>query len=150
MLEELNIYITGVSYFLFFVVSFFAGFLLRWYFAGKELKSSEAKAKSIMDRAEKDAENRSKEIELQGKDLMIKLRQDFENETRERREEHLTTEKRLLQKEENLEKRVDLLEQKEKDINRRLMDLHKNEEITANKSEELNKVIAEETHCHFR
>ena len=51
---------------------------------------------------------------------MLKLRQDFEKETKERREELSSAEKRILQKEENLDKRVDLLEKKEKDIHNRL------------------------------
>lgn len=144
MLEELNIYIQSLVLSLFAIIVFFAGYLLRWFFAGKKLRSAEAKAKSLMEKAETDAESRQKEIEIQGKDLMIKLRQDFEKETRDRREENIGTEKRLTQKEENLEKRVDLLENKEKDIESRLIELQKNEENISRKSEELTGLIAEE------
>ena len=61
-----------------------------------------------MDSAALEADGRKKEIELQGKDLMIKLRQDFESENKQRREEILTPEKRTQQKEETWTKRVDL------------------------------------------
>lgn len=144
MLEELSIYLKSVTYFLFFIVTFLSGYLLRWYFAGKKLRSAEAKAKSLMETAKKDVENKQKDVEIQGKELMLKLRQDFEKETRERREESLVTEKRLLQKEENLEKRVDLLEHKEKDIGDRLKALQVSEELIKQRGEELNKLVAEE------
>ncbi|MBI5415889.1 MAG: DUF3552 domain-containing protein, partial [Candidatus Omnitrophica bacterium] len=127
MFEELRIYLRSVSMFLFFVISLFAGDLVRWFFAGRKLKEAGQKARNLVESAAKEAEGRKKEIELQGKDLMIKLRQDFEAESKQRREEILTCEKRVQQKEENLDKRVDLLERKEKDINVRLAKLQEDE-----------------------
>ena len=41
MFDELNIYTRSVVMFLFFVVSFFTGYLVRWFFAGKKLKEAE-------------------------------------------------------------------------------------------------------------
>ena len=144
MFEDMNIYAQSVVGFVVFVAVFFSGYLLRWFFAGRKLKAAEIKSKILMESAKKDAENRKKETELQGKDLMIQLRQDFEVETKERREEIVAGEKRLQQKEENLDKRVDLLEHKEKDFNNRLQELQKNEASVQGKNEELNKLIAEE------
>ncbi len=144
MLNEPNIYTQSVVSWLIFAVVFFAGYLIRWFFAGKRIRAAEIKARTLRDSAKKDAENRTKEAELQGKDLMIKLRQDFERETKERREEVTGNEKRLQQREENLDKRLDLLERKEKDINSRLEDLQKNESGIKGKSEELDNLITEE------
>jgi len=144
MINELGIYTQSVISWLIFVLVFFSGYLLRWFFAGRKLKSAEGKAKQLTDSAKKDAESRRKETELQGKDLMIKLRQDFETETKGRREEVTASEKRLQQKEENIDKRVDLLEHKEKDINTRLEALQKSETGIQGKSEELNKLIEDE------
>jgi ribonuclease Y len=127
-----------------FVLVFFSGYLLRWFFASRKLKSAEGKAKQLTESAKKDAETRRKEAELQGKDLMIKLRQDFEAETKSRREEIMTSEKRLQQKEENIDKRLDLLERKEKDINTRLETLQNNEAEAQGKSAELDKLIEDE------
>ena len=87
MFDELNIYTRSVVMFLFFIVSFFAGYLVRWFFAGKKLKEAEYRARTLVDSAAREADGRKKEIELQGKDLMIKLRQDFESETKQRRDE---------------------------------------------------------------
>jgi len=144
MVEELNIYIQGVKMWLAFAAIFFAGYLLRWFFAGQKLKAAEAKAKTLTETAHKEADSRRKESELQGKDLMIKLRQDFEKETKERREEIISNEKRLQQREENMDKRLDLLERKEKDINGRLEVLQRSEASIQGKTEEFDKLIAEE------
>ena len=133
MFDELNIYTRSVVMFLFFIVSFFAGYLVRWFFAGKKLKEAEYRARTLVDSAAREADGRKKEIELQGKDLMIKLRQDFESETKQRRDEILTAEKRVQQKEENLDKRVDLLERKEKDVNTRLAKLQEDEKAAQEK-----------------
>lgn len=143
-MDELSIYIRSVVIFIFFVGSFFAGYLLRWFFASRKLREAEEKAKNLVKSASSEAESRKKEIELQGKDLMIKLRQDFEAETKERREEILAGEKRIQQKEENLEKRVDLLERKEKDINARLAKLQEDEKANEGRTKELNGLIQEE------
>ncbi|MCK5014740.1 MAG: DUF3552 domain-containing protein, partial [Candidatus Omnitrophica bacterium] len=89
MLNDTNIYTQSVVSWLVFASIFFAGYLLRWFFAGKKLKAAETKANRLKDSAQKDADNWRKEAELQGKDLMIKLRQDFERETKSRREEVL-------------------------------------------------------------
>ena len=144
MISELDIYTQSVVSWLLFVMVFFTGYLLRWFFAGKKLKSAEMKAKQLTESAKKDAEGHRKEAELQGKDLMIKVRQDFEIETKERREEIVISEKRLQQKEGNIDKRVDLLEHKEKDINARLEALQKNEASIQGKNEEFNKLIEDE------
>ncbi len=144
MIDEKHIYLQSVLSWLIFVAVFFAGYLLRWFFAGKRIKDAEMKAKALRDSAQKDVENRKKEAELQAKDLMIKLRQDFEKESKERREEIVNNEKRLQQREENLDKRLDLLERKEKDINGRLEGLQKNEANIKGKNEELERMIAEE------
>ena len=127
-----------------FLVGLAIGYLLRAFFASKTLKQAEQRAKDLTNFAEREAESRKKEAELAAKDLMLKLRQDFEKETKERREEISAAEKRILQKEENLDKRVDLLEKKEKDINNRVGALRQEEDAIKNKKEELSKLIEEE------
>jgi ribonuclease Y len=122
----------------------FGGYVLSRVIKGKQLKFTEQEAASIKDMAHREAETIKKEAELQAKDTMLKLRQEFEVETKQRREELLVAEKRILQKEENVEKRLDLLEKKEKDLNQRLDVFRQKEvEVTA-KSEELVKLIQQE------
>src|SRR3989338_10956893 len=100
-----------------FPVAVVVGYYLSRFFADKRLKHAEVRVKELTETAKRDAENRKKEAELAARDLLIKMRQDFEKETKDRREEILSSERRNAQKEENIERRADLLEKKEKDIN---------------------------------
>ena len=143
-MEDMFIYQQSLILSISAIVIFFAGYLLRWFFAGKKLKEAEQRAEDLVNNAYKEAENRKKEIELQGKDLLLRLRQDFEKEVKERREEIVIIEKRLLQKEESLDKRVDLLDQKEKEYATRLQALQKKEAEIARKNQELTKTLEEE------
>jgi len=72
------------------------------------------------------------------------MRQDFERETKDRRLEITNLEKRLTQKEENIDRRLDLLETKEKEINTRVQNLVKQEEGIKAKETQLVGIIAEE------
>ncbi len=121
-----------------------AGWFLRWFFANKNLRVAEERARTLTEFATREAETRKKEAELAAKDLLLKVRQDFEKETKDRREEISAAEKRILQKEENLEKRVDLLEKKEKDISTRSAAVRQEEENLKLKQDELLKLIDEE------
>jgi len=141
-LDEITL--KSIMMFLSFCGVFFSGYLIRTFFAGKKLRDAQQKAKELRDLTHRDVENRKKEAELAAKDLLLKLRQDFEKETKERRDEIAAAEKRILQKEENLDKRVDLLEKKEKDINSRLGELRRGEEILKKKDQEFTGLIDEE------
>lgn len=121
-----------------------AGWVLRWFFANKNLRVAEERARNLTEFATREAETRKKEAELAAKDLLLRVRQDFEKETKDRREEISAAEKRILQKEDNLEKRVDLLEKKEKDIATRIAVLHQEEAALKTKNDELLALIEEE------
>ena len=126
------------------IFAFGAGFIVRQIIPSKALKQSETRAAEIIENAKKEAENNKKEAELQGKDLVIKLRQEFENESRNKKEEHSTIEKRLIQKEESLEKRLDLLDRKEKSVNEKTEFLQKREQDIQTRTLELTQLIDEE------
>jgi ribonucrease Y len=120
------------------------GFFLNRFLGGKRSQEAQKGASEIRDLAKREAETIRKEAELQAKDLLIKMRQDFENQSKERRDELTSAEKRIVQREENLDKRVDLLEKKEKDLAVRLDALREGETKIKDKTEELEKLIAEE------
>src|SRR3989338_3936170 len=82
------------------IFSFLAGYVIRWIFAGERIKIAEHRARELKESTEREVENRKKESELAARDLLIKVRQDFEKETKDRREEVLQVEKRILQREE--------------------------------------------------
>ena len=63
---------------------------------------------------------------------------------KDRRQELFNLERRLAQKEENIDRRLDLLERKEKEIEHRHENLRKQEEALRSKDNQLHVLIAEE------
>jgi len=126
------------------VVCLIGGYLLRRYFAEKKIQDAEAKAKFILEKANKEIQDRHREIELEAKDMTFRLRQDFENETKQRRQELTELEKRFSQKEMNLDRRLELLEKKEKEFETKTIALKRQEENLKTKENQLYNLIAEE------
>ncbi|MBF0331925.1 MAG: ribonuclease Y [Candidatus Omnitrophica bacterium] len=130
--------------------AFAGGYFISRIFKGRQAKQLENEAASIRDMAQREAETIKKEAELHAKDTMIKLRQEFDVETKQRREEFSVTERRLLQKEDNVEKRLDLLDKKEKDQTTRFDVLKQKETENVQKAEELAKMIQQEKDTLFK
>lgn len=124
--------------------AFVGGYFFSRVVKGKQIKQLEQESESIKDMARREAETIKKEAELHAKDTMIKLRQEFEHESKQRREELQVSEKRIVQKEENVEKRLDLLDKKEKDITGRQDILKQKETEVTGKNDEFTKLIQQE------
>ena len=107
----------GIAIFLVSAIIFtFVGFFARKKIAESKLKSAENEAKRIIESAQKEAENTKKEEIYKAQEEIMKSRKDLDDEIRERRGEVQSQEKRLIQKEENLENRISQLERKEKNL----------------------------------
>ena len=119
----------GLIYVAIFLVSAviftFIGFLLRKKIAESKIQSAEEEAKKILSDAKIEAENLKKEEIIKSKEEILQLRNDLDKEIKERRGEIQLQEKRLIQKEENLEKRTSIFEGKEKDLERRFTENEK-------------------------
>ncbi len=126
------------------IIAVYSGYFLRKYIAEKKLKSAEAEAEHILEAAKKEMLDKRREAELEAKDLLHRMRQDFERETKDRRQEIVNLERRLSQKEENIDRRLDLLEKKEKEQDARNENFKKQEEGLKTKENQLHALIAEE------
>jgi len=126
------------------LISTYMGYIIRRYVAERKIQDAETKAGHILEQAKKEAQDKRREVELEAKDLLYRMRQDFERETKDRRQEILNSEKRLTQKEENIDRRLGLLEKKEKEIELRQENLRKQEESIKAKDSQLHQLIAEE------
>ncbi len=91
--------------------------------------SAEERARQIIDDALKTAETKKREALLEAKEESLKTKNDLEKETKERRSELQRYEKRVLSKEESVDRKADALERRESGI--------------AAKEEELKKKTAE-------
>lgn len=92
-----------------------------------KISEAEIKAKSILDEAEKNAEAIKKEAILEAKEEVHKLRNDFEKELRERRNELQRLERRNIQREELLDKKSDAIEKKDESLNKKMQEMKQKE-----------------------
>jgi ribonuclease Y len=101
-----------IEVFAFVMLGVFLGYGVRLRMSKKMLESSENLSARIIAEAKKEAETIRKESILQAKDNLLKVKADLEKETREQKTEFDALEKRIRQKEENLEKRMDIMVQR--------------------------------------
>jgi ribonucrease Y len=106
--------------------------------------TAEETSKRIISDAEREAESLRKSAVLSGKEELIRLREDWETEVRGRREEVEKEERRIGDKEGQLNRKYDLLEQRERDATRRTGELTNKEKGLAQREEELDRMLGEE------
>ncbi|MGB4232097.1 MAG: ribonuclease Y [bacterium] len=107
------------------LVAFIVGYWARKYIAEAKIASAEEAAKRILEQAEKEGEAKKREITLEAKEEVHKLRADQEREYRERRNELQRMERRVVQKEEALDRKMELLEKKENELVSREADVQR-------------------------
>jgi ribonuclease Y len=112
----------------FVIVAFFAwraaiAYRIKVYEA--KVGSAEEKARVIIDEALKTAETKKREALLEAKEDSLKTKNEFERETKERRVELQRYEKRVLAKEETVDKKTEALEKRESRLSVKEAELEK-------------------------
>ncbi|PQP35911.1 ribonuclease Y [Desulfobacteraceae bacterium SEEP-SAG9] len=134
-------------YILYGIIIFVAGFALAYWVKGRiasqKIKAAEGEALQIIKAAERKAETLVKEADVEVKDKFFKIKSEFENETKETRLEIKKSMKRLLQKEENIDHKLDQFEQRDREISRKEKQVIKKEE-NIERSEKKYKELIEE------
>ncbi len=113
------------------------GVFIRKKIAESQIQSAEREANRIIENGRLEAENAKKEELIKAKEEALQVRNELDKEIKERRGDIQVQEKRLIQKEENLEKRTLIFEGKEKELEKKFAE---NEE----KRQELEQAIAKE------
>ncbi|MBR1507193.1 MAG: ribonuclease Y [Eubacterium sp.] len=111
------------------VVAWFLGIAYRKNIAEAKIGKAEDKAKSIIDDALKSAEEKKREVLLTAKEEALKTKNDIEKEVKDRRNEIQRMEKRVLSREENLDKKTTALERREQSLT------HKEENLARKQAE---------------
>src|SRR5437764_11793388 len=106
--------------------------------------TAEETAQRIVSESEREAENLRKSAIVSGKEELIKLREEFESEVHGRREEGEREERRIAERETVLDRKSDLLEQRDRDLGRRASEFGRREKTVAQREEELSALIADE------
>jgi len=119
-----------------------------WFLSSKigknKLSEIKEQSKKIIEEAEREAKTLKKEKLLEVKDEWHKLKQNFESETKNRRIELEKSERHLVNKEINMDRKADLLNKKEKELANFENELKRFEGKIKEKEKELEKLIDEQ------
>ncbi|MCI8981321.1 MAG: ribonuclease Y [Hungatella sp.] len=109
-----------------------------------KIGSAEEKSREIIDEALKTAETKKREALLEAKEESIRTKNELDKETKERRAELQRYERRVLNKEENLDKKSETLERRETSLTAREENLSRKlaeaEELQNKRQEELERI----------
>jgi ribonuclease Y len=106
--------------------------------------TAEETSKRIVGEAERESESLRKTAILSGKEELMRLREEWELEVRGRREEIEREERRVDDHEGQLNRKYDLLEQRERETTKRVETLANREKTMADREQELDKLLGEE------
>lgn len=133
---------------LYIIIGLIAGSLIGLWLGGlfekNKLKRAKEDAAKILKEAQFKAEELMRKADLDGKELLYKLRLEFDKQNAAKREEVAQLEKRIIQREENLEKRLDFIETKEREQLIREESLKKLSQELKTKDDTLRQLIEEE------
>ncbi|MEG0766241.1 MAG: Rnase Y domain-containing protein, partial [Clostridia bacterium] len=99
------------------------GYQYRKSVAEQKIGRTEEYAKNLLDEAQRRAEDKKKETVLAAKEEVLKLKSELDRETRERRNEIQRSERRLTQREETFDKKLDNLDVREESLNKKQAEL---------------------------
>jgi ribonuclease Y len=123
---------------------FIAGYFYHKYVKDRSQQSLEALGKKILDEAGKEAETIKKEAKLLAKDQLLQMKMDFEKETHDRRHELSQLDRRLLQREEHLEKKGTLLDERDTELIKKHKLVAQHEEEVKTQAERYQQLLAEQ------
>ena len=107
-------------------------------------ETAEQLAKRIVSDAEREADGLRKQAVLTGKEEAMRARETWETEARRRREEIGGEEKRVQEREVVLDRKFEIIEQRDKDVARRASDLGRKEKTVEERQQELDRMVSEE------
>ncbi|MCU7492482.1 MAG: ribonuclease Y [Ignavibacteria bacterium] len=126
------------------VVMFYMGWLFNSRLGKKSINSAEERAKQIIADAEKESNNIKREKLLEVKDEWLRKKQEFDAEINQKRQKLQNYEKQLAIREENIDKKYELIIKKEKDTKALEKDIAVQRQNLDLKSQDLDKLIYEQ------
>ncbi len=118
------------------------GFWMRKRIVEKQYDSIREYSRKIINEAHKKAKGISREAAIRAKDTFYQMKLDFEKESKDKREQLQAHEKRLLNKEEAIDKKIEQYEQREKRIAKKEKDVDQiREDLEAKQSEYENMLV---------
>jgi ribonuclease Y len=126
------------------IVFFYLGWMMNSRIGKKSISTAEEQAKKILEDADKEAKNVKREKLLEVKDEWYKKKTEFDKEVQQKRQKLNALEKQLSLREENSEKKFDLVLQKERENKKFEQELNEQHKFIEKKVEELNHLEQEQ------
>ena len=141
---QVEIYVLALVPVILIGVSYAAGWYLKSQSGRKKIASAEERANQILAHAEKEVNNLKKEKLLEVKDEWYKKKQEFEHEINNKRNKLQAFEKQLTTREDNLERKLELINKKERDLANTKRDSEERLKQIEERQTLLNRIIQEE------
>ncbi len=125
-------------------LSFYLGWFVHRKVGEANLLSTEKQAEKLIAEAKKEADTHRREASLQAKNEWYQAKENFEKETQEKRVELLGLEKTFSEREANLNRKVDVLDKKEKTLVVKEEELDNRERGVEEKRVNLDQLIVEQ------
>lgn len=126
------------------IVCFIGGWLVSKYVGQSKVANAEKLAEKIVSEAEKEAKALKREKQLEAKDEFLRLKQNLDNEIKQRRNELAKTESKLAGREQSLDRRHELFTKKEEELKQLEVSLKAREERTGKLQADLQAKIVEQ------
>ncbi len=123
---------------------FWIGFYVNRKIGELKIYNAQKMAEKIIEEAKKEAENTKREAELEARDKMYKAKLEFEKQTEKKKKELQMADRKLADREANVERKSDLLARREKDLQKRERDLALKERTVKAKDERYKQLLEEE------
>jgi len=137
----LSLLITGITTAIIFL---FIGWILNSSVGKKSLKSAKQKENEIIENATIEAENIKKEKRLESDEEFYNLKQNLEEEFRNKKKSLYKEEQRLNEKDTNIDRKSDYIAKKEQELNALEKDIKTQEEQNNQRQEKLKSAIDEQ------
>ncbi len=122
------------------------GYLYRSRVTEQKLGQTQTNIDKMLQDADQKAEAAKKETILEAKEEALRMRAEIDKEIRDRRQEIQRAERRIVQREETLDKKIDSLESREENLSKKLADIQRKEdeadELCRKQHEELERIGA--------
>ena len=126
------------------IVFFYLGWMINSRIGKKSIVTAEEQTKKILEDAEKDAKNTKREKLLEVKDEWYKKKTEFDKEVQQKRQKVSALEKQIQIREENSEKKFDLVLQKERENKKFEQELNEQRKQIEKKVGEINQLEQEQ------
>ncbi|HEV8434613.1 MAG TPA: ribonuclease Y [Thermoanaerobaculia bacterium] len=111
-----------------------------------QLEEARRNSERIVADANKQAEARVKEADLEAKEKLLSMRSDFDRKVQQRNDELKSSERRLQQKEENLDKKTQQMDSRIAEVEKRDRAIDTREKQVTSREDELNALIEAQRH----